>query len=111
MSKHFEEYPKVTLEKETADEIHRLKVAAHAAQKALRDRKDAALWECPVRIDDEVKVNGYSHEGKTMRVGSIAMVETIDGYMFKAKGKILKKDGSEGTNVGDYMMEIANAKT
>ena len=50
---------------------------------------------CPIQIGDKVKVTGWSHRGKTMKVTSRYMKQLHDDrYIWVASGKILKKDGS-----------------
>ena len=75
---------------------------------SLQDEKTRVMreWvnaECPVKIGDKIAVNGYSHAGKIMEVDSIYVKDLYSrGYCFLAKGRIVKKDGTCGTQTGEW---------
>ena len=82
----------------------------------LHDRinKLKKLWiksRHPLKIGDEVIVNcGYSFEGKKMKVTDIWIHKSVfwnsHEWVWKAKGHVLKKDGSPGQRIGNWEERI-----
>jgi len=60
--------------------------------------------ECPVKVGDVIESNGCSHYGKNMRVDEISVCPTLGRkeWWWKATGPILKKDGTQGLNRGEW---------
>jgi hypothetical protein len=60
--------------------------------------------ECGVKVNSIVTINGYSHIGKRMVVGSISLHKDFKGnHYFKAKGRVLNKDGTPSKiNLGEW---------
>lgn len=59
-----------------------------------------------IKIDSEVTVNGWAHNGKTMVVER-AVVEKMfggGGYFLKIFGSVLKKDGQKGNQKAEYIV-------
>lgn len=78
--------------------------------RALQDAKDAVsahkaemTKHCEVKIGDEVLCNGHSHKGKTIVVDRVWLHDMYGGkYQFRASGKIKKKNGEIGGQVGEW---------
>lgn len=53
---------------------------------------------CPVAVGEIIKIRGYAHTGKNMRVGKRNLVATWGKgeYIWKFGGYVLKKDGAVG---------------
>lgn len=64
----------------------------------------------PLKIGDVVEVTGYSYRGKKMRVEKRSVAEFGWGENIRwewiAFGKILKKDGTESSQRGEWRREI-----
>ncbi len=93
-------------ERVEADEAFNLSQEARA-NTIDRLNKEMAL-NGPVKIGDIVKVTGFSHRGKKMIVDSLWIVNDWD-VGIKAKGRVLKKDGTPGLLMAHYFIEVAVA--
>lgn len=61
---------------------------------------------CPVKLYDQVIVNGYSNTGKTMIVDHIEIKQSFDCLKFLLKGYVLRKDNTVGQNRGEHVIDI-----
>lgn len=80
-------------------------------EKIVRLEAEWVEQECPIKVGDTVKVNGYSFKGRMMQVDTIHVL--IDSYhcpdsehCWGAKGKVLKKDGTPGSQRGEHLRSI-----
>jgi hypothetical protein len=62
--------------------------------------------ECPVKVGDTVRVNGYAHRGKMMVVRSVRIKEWASKYEWSVIGPIIKKDGTPGQQDGEWRQDI-----
>ena len=60
----------------------------------------------PVSVGDTVIVNSYSFSGKAMIVDHIYLTKHFDKLRWSAMGKVVKKDGSVGSNNGVWTQEV-----
>ena len=57
----------------------------------------------PLKIGDEVVVNDWSHKGKEIVVDRVWLHDDFfNKYDFRASGKVKKKDGSLGKQIGEW---------
>lgn len=65
----------------------------------------------PVKIGEIVEVTGYANAGKKMIVDRIRIVAggVWDRYGVKARGRVLKKDGTPGLKTAEHFIEVAVA--
>ena len=77
------------------------------AQEEIRNLIANWAKESPVQPGDIVKVNGYSYRGKEMRIKEVTVKRRWgDRYEFYAKGPIIKADGTESLNSGEWTHPI-----
>ena len=77
--------------------------AVKEAQEAVSKHRKVMTKHCAVRLGDEVVCNGYSHIGKTIVVDRVWLYDLLRSkYQFRASGKIKKKDGTLGSQVGEW---------
>lgn len=67
--------------------------------------------EHPLKERKKVKVNGYSFTGKNMKVRSLYIYKDRQGWTWKATGPVLKKDGTESCNYGEWTRKIDQEKS
>lgn len=77
-------------------------------QKTL-DRLDVEIAHAgPIKLGDIVDITGFSHRGKKMIVDHLWIVDDWDVGV-KAKGRVLKKDGTPGLLTAIHFIEVAVA--
>lgn len=75
-------------------------------QKQINEAKqDVVKRFSPVQEGDEAICNGYSFKGKRMIVRHVFLQNLFSGYRFRAKGELLKADGSIGARIGEWFGE------
>jgi hypothetical protein len=96
--------------KKIETEIEALKTMRTASIRAMI--KD----HCQINIGDKVVINGYSYQGKTMKVESVWFNSFGDNVAnFEAAGQVIRKDGSPGEQQGRWRSNgsrptLSNAK-
>ncbi len=63
----------------------------------------------PIKIGDIVDVTGYSHHGKKMIIDYLWISNGWDGVGIRARGRVLKKDGTPGLMIAKYFIEVGIA--
>ena len=75
-------------------------IEMETAQAHLRQAKEQFIKEnSKLKVGDIVPVTGHSHQGKSMVVDRIY----FGGKGIMASGRVLKKDGTKGTYVGEHL--------
>lgn len=83
--------------------LNKLEEEKNKAVDKFSDFKKSLAKYSPVKLGDEIEVNGWSNKGKTMVVNYIAIKrEYLGDYYFFAKGYIKRKDGSLGVQRGEW---------
>lgn len=78
-------------------------------QKQINEAKREIVKQfSPVQEEDEVTCNGYSYKGRRMVVRHVFLQNLYSGYRFRAKGELLKADGSIGARIGEWFGEEIN---
>lgn len=93
----------MSLFEQKMQELAELKGELRQVQQKIRDLEQRIIDEhVPVKTGEVVEVNGYSHRGKKMVVTRISPRHSHKNFEYVARGQILKADGTQGVNVGEY---------
>lgn len=65
-------------------------------------KEDYASVTCPFKIGDVVTCYGYAHTGKKLRITDIWCQDFAYDWEWKVRGLILLKDGTPGSNKGEF---------
>ncbi len=77
-----------------------------ANKKLAEHKKYVCKQYSPVQVGDEVIVNGYAHKGKKMLVTYVYLkCHGSSREQFTAKGKVIKKDGTVGSQTAEWRDE------
>ncbi len=84
-----------------------MKAYIASASKKLAEHKEYLCKQySPVQVGDEVIVNGFSHKGKKMLVTYVYLkCHWSSREKFTAEGKVLKKDGTAGSQTAEWRDE------
>ncbi|WP_028865280.1 hypothetical protein [Psychromonas aquimarina] len=61
---------------------------------------------CPVKIGDEIEVNGHTFKGKIIVVDEIKLLKGFSGLFFLLSGNVKKKDGDIGSKYAKSLLTI-----
>lgn len=87
-----------------------LRAERKEVEEKITDLKVKALELHPLKVDDKVIVNGWSHTGKEMIVNNLGVKEEYDKFFWTARGLIIKKNGETGVQMGDWSKKIEVSK-
>ena len=90
------------------EDLKLLKLAVKQAEQCFIDaKKQFAEDNTKLKVGDIVPATCYSHDGENIIVDRIYFGDNWNGRGIVASGRVLKKDGEAGVNIGIHLeMEV-----
>jgi serine protease inhibitor len=86
------------------EDLKLLKLAVKQAEQNFIDaKKQFAEDNTKLKVGDIVPITSYPHEGKNIIVDKIYFGDKWNGRGIVASGRVLKKDGEAGVNIGIHL--------